>query len=72
LSSHLHFDLLDLHSRSSMFDFVHALEGFFIFGSPCTLRDLSGAMPSLCFDMTSFRPLRLHVVSAATPKVTVE
>jgi hypothetical protein len=45
-----------------MFDFVHTLEGFVFFGSPCTLRDLSGgAMPSLHFDMTSSRPLHLHV-----------
>jgi hypothetical protein len=34
---------------------------FFLFGSPRTLCDLSGAMPSLHFDMTSSRPLRLHV-----------
>jgi hypothetical protein len=29
----------------------------FFFASPCTLRDLSGAMPSLCFDMTSSQPM---------------
>jgi hypothetical protein len=61
LVSCLHSDLLDLFSRSSMFDFVHTLRSFSFFGSPCTLRDLSGAMPSLRFDMTSSRPLRLHV-----------
>jgi hypothetical protein len=61
LASRLHFDLSDLHSRSSMFDFVRTLEGFLFFRSMCTLRDLSGAMPSLRFDMTSSRPIRLHV-----------
>jgi hypothetical protein len=44
-----------------MFDFVRTLEGFLFFRSMCTLRDLSGAMPSLRFDMTSSRPIRLHV-----------
>jgi hypothetical protein len=44
-----------------MFDFIRALEGFFCFGSLCTLLDLSGAMPLLRFDMTSSRPLGLHV-----------
>jgi hypothetical protein len=44
-----------------MFDFVHALEGFFFFGSLCTLHDLGGAMTSLRFDMTSPRPLSLHI-----------
>jgi hypothetical protein len=33
----------------------------FFFGSPCTLRDLSGAMTLLRFDITSSQPLRLHV-----------
>jgi hypothetical protein len=61
LTSRLDFDLLDQHSRSSMFDFVRALEGFFFFGSPCTLHDFSGTMPSLRFNKTSLRPLRLHV-----------
>jgi hypothetical protein len=29
----------------------------FFFASPCTLRDLSDAMPSLCVDMTSSQPM---------------
>jgi hypothetical protein len=43
-----------------MFDFVCAGKVFF-FRSPCNLRDLDGAMTSPRFDMTSSRPLRLHV-----------
>jgi hypothetical protein len=36
-------------------------EGFFFFGSPCTLRDFIAVTSSPYFDMTSFLPLRLHV-----------
>jgi hypothetical protein len=43
-----------------MFDFVCA-GNVFLFGSPCTLRILDGAMTSPCLDMTSSWPLRLHV-----------
>jgi hypothetical protein len=43
-----------------MFDFVCVGKVFF-FGSPCTLRDLDGAMTLPRLDMTSSRPLRLHV-----------
>jgi hypothetical protein len=49
----LHFKPLDLHSGSMTFDFVCA-QKIFVFGSPCTLRDLDGAM-------TLSQPLRLHV-----------
>jgi hypothetical protein len=35
--------------------------GFFFFGTPCTLRDFITVTSSLCFDVTSFLPLRLHV-----------
>jgi hypothetical protein len=34
---------------------------FFLFGSPCTLCDLTGATSSLRFDVTSSPLLRLHV-----------
>jgi hypothetical protein len=61
LAPRLHFDLLDLHPRSLMFDFLRALEGFFFFRSPCTLRNLNGAMPSLHFNKTPLQPPRLHV-----------
>jgi hypothetical protein len=39
----------------------YALKRIFFFGSPCTLRDLSSTMSSLCFNMTSSQPLCLHV-----------
>jgi hypothetical protein len=35
--------------------------GFFFFGYPCTLHDFIAVTSSLCFDMASFLPLRLHV-----------
>jgi hypothetical protein len=37
------------------------LRRIFFFGSPCTLCDFIAIMSSLCFDVTSFLPLRLHV-----------
>jgi hypothetical protein len=43
-----------------MFVFVCAQEDFF-FGSPCTLHDFIAVTSSLCFDVTSFLPLRLHI-----------
>jgi hypothetical protein len=52
---------MELLSRSLMFAFVRTQEDFLLFGSPCTLRDLTGAMSSLRFNMTSSQPLRLHV-----------
>jgi hypothetical protein len=39
----------------------YALRRIFFFGSLCTLHDLTGAMSSLHFNMTSSQPLRLHV-----------
>jgi hypothetical protein len=56
----LHFKPLDLLSRYLMFVFVCAQEDFF-FGSPCTLHDFIAVTSSLCFDVTSFLPLRLHI-----------
>jgi hypothetical protein len=44
-----------------MFAFVRAEEDFFLFGSPCTLRDFIAATSSLYFDVTLSLPLRLHV-----------
>jgi hypothetical protein len=56
----LHFKPLDLLSRSFMFAFVRAHEDF-LFLSPCTLCDFTGATSSLRIDVTSSPPLRLHV-----------
>jgi hypothetical protein len=56
----LHFDLLDLCSRSSMFGFVRAQDDF-LYWSPCTLRDLIDVTSSLRIDVTSSPPLCLHV-----------
>jgi hypothetical protein len=43
-----------------MFAFICAQEDF-LFGSPCTLRDLTDATSSLRIDVTLSLPLRLHV-----------
>jgi hypothetical protein len=56
----LHFKPLDLLSRVLTFVFVRAQEDF-LHGSLCTLRDFIAVTSSLCFDVTSFLPLRLHI-----------
>jgi hypothetical protein len=39
----------------------YTLRRIFFFGSPCTLRDLTGTMSSLRLNMTLSQPLHLHV-----------
>jgi hypothetical protein len=52
---------LDLCPRDLMLAFVRAQEDFFLFGSPCTLHDLTVTTSSFLIDVTSSLPLRLHV-----------
>jgi hypothetical protein len=56
----LHFKPLDLLSRDLMFVFVCAQEDFLLW-IPMHPSDFITVTSSLCFDMTSFLPLRLHV-----------
>jgi hypothetical protein len=57
----LHYKPLDLLFISLMFAFVRSREDFFLFLSPCTLHELTGAMYFLRLDTTLSQPLRLHV-----------